>query len=150
MSGKHLRVAASGGSEGQVPASRRVRSGGGRGAFRITVSWTAPAGLQPAASQQRPGRDLAGPNHYGRARCRFSSALRSPSGILVSGRSVPIPAQTPPAPGPSGVRYGAAVVHKSEAEGGDPEQLLDVAVPSWIENVVRAVSHHRDQQGCLG
>ncbi|XP_003367904.1 conserved hypothetical protein [Trichinella spiralis] len=119
----------------------------GRGAFRITVSWTVPADLQPAASPRRPGRGLVDPARYGHARCRFSSALRSPSGILVSGRSVPISAQPPPAPGPSGVRYGAAVVPKSEAEGGDPEQLLDVAVPSWIENVVRVVSHHRDQQG---
>ncbi|XP_003367365.1 conserved hypothetical protein, partial [Trichinella spiralis] len=42
-----------------------------------------------------------------------------------------------PAGSTKGSRYGAAVVPKSEAEGGDPEQLLDVAVPSWIENVVR-------------
>ncbi|KRZ47948.1 hypothetical protein T02_7648 [Trichinella nativa] len=104
MSGKHLRVAASGGSDGQVPASPRDRSGGGPGALRRTASWTSPAGLQHAASRLRPGMGLADPIHYGQVPYHFSSAPRSPSGMLVSGRSVPKLAQPPPAPWLSGVR----------------------------------------------
>ncbi|KRY44330.1 hypothetical protein T03_4597 [Trichinella britovi] len=104
MSGKHRSVAASGGSNGQVHAAPRDRSGGGSGALRRTVSWTSPAGLQHAASRLRPDMGLADPIHYGQAPYLFSSALRSPSGMLVSERSVPKIAQTPPASWPSEVR----------------------------------------------
>ncbi|KRX59410.1 hypothetical protein T06_12756 [Trichinella sp. T6] len=54
-------------------------------------------GLQPAASQLRPDRGRVDTKRYARARCRSFPAFRSPSGTLVSGRSVPRSVQTPPA-----------------------------------------------------
>ncbi|KRZ82616.1 hypothetical protein T08_6340 [Trichinella sp. T8] len=59
-------------------------------------------GLRPATSQLRPDRGRVDTKRYAQARCRSFPALRSPSGTLVSGRSVPRSVQTPPAQGPSG------------------------------------------------
>ncbi|KRZ49918.1 hypothetical protein T02_1026 [Trichinella nativa] len=100
-------------------------------------------GLQPAASQLRPDRGRVDTKRYARARCRSFPALRSPSGTLVFGRSVPRSVLTPPAQGPSG---GPS----DDRRGGDTEQLLDVIVLLWIENGIRAVRYHRNQQRRLG
>ncbi|KRY08157.1 hypothetical protein T12_6925 [Trichinella patagoniensis] len=41
---------------------------------------------------------------------------------------------------------GSAVPHKAEAKCGDPEQPLDVAISSGVENVILGVRHYRNQQ----
>ncbi|KRX34943.1 hypothetical protein T05_10451 [Trichinella murrelli] len=45
---------------------------------------------------------------------------------------------------------GSAVPRKAEAKCGDPEQPLDVAISSGVENVILGVRHYRNQQSRLG
>ncbi|KRY46132.1 hypothetical protein T03_1331 [Trichinella britovi] len=78
-------------------------------------------GLQPAASQLRPDRGRVDAKRYARARCRSFPALRSPSGTLVSGRSVPRSVLTPPARGPSG---GPSDDRRVRSRKRDPDRAL--------------------------